>query len=86
MSHSLHSLLRAVNLRIPPGLADPLILMVTVDSRAASLGSLFIGLPGQKLDGGVFWTQALHSGAVAAVISSAAAKRRPPKIIQAISF
>jgi UDP-N-acetylmuramoyl-tripeptide--D-alanyl-D-alanine ligase len=36
---------------------------VTIDSRAAGLGALFVGLPGDNVDGGAFAAQALDAGA-----------------------
>ena len=41
-------------------------------------GSLFVGLPGERVDGGLFWRQALNAGAAAAVIGPAAAAADPP--------
>ncbi len=78
MTQSLHSLLIAVGLEVPSGLADPLIGSVSCDSRKVDEGCLFFGLPGEKVDGGIFWPQALEAGASAAVIGSAAARERPP--------
>jgi UDP-N-acetylmuramoyl-tripeptide--D-alanyl-D-alanine ligase len=37
--------------------------LVTIDSRAAGPGALFIGLPGANVDGGAFAAQALQAGA-----------------------
>ena len=37
--------------------------VVTIDSRAAGPGSLFIGLPGENVDGGTFAAMALEAGA-----------------------
>ncbi|KGG33752.1 UDP-N-acetylmuramoylalanyl-D-glutamate--2,6- diaminopimelate ligase [Prochlorococcus marinus str. SS51] len=39
---------------------------------------MFFGLPGEKVDGGIFWRKALASGAVAAVIGEEAAQKDPP--------
>ena len=73
-----HSLLRAADLIVPPGLANPLVEGITCDSRSVERGSLFCGLPGQKVDGGIFWPHALSAGAIAAVIGPEAAKLNPP--------
>jgi len=78
VDQKLHTLLRAAGLSVPPGLANPVIEGITCDSRSAGVGSLFCGLPGETVDGGEFWPQAFSSGAVAAVISPAAAKLSPP--------
>ncbi len=78
MTHSIHSLLREVGLPIPPGLANSLVRSVSCDSRDVQVGGLFLGLPGQKVDGGVFWKEALAAGAVGALISSSAARSNKP--------
>ncbi len=73
-----HSLLQTVGISIPSGLANPLITQATCDSRCVQKGSLFLGLPGEHVDGGVFWKEAFEAGAVAAVISSSAAELNIP--------
>ena len=78
VNQSLHSLLRAVGLSVPSGLPNSLVKGLTFDSRCVEPGDLFVGLPGNKVDGGDFWAQALSAGAVAAVISPEAAKSMPP--------
>ncbi len=78
MVHSLHALLRDVGLDVPEGIADVPLTGITSDSRAISSGALFLGLPGVQVDGGLFWRQALQSGAAAAVIGSKAAQIDPP--------
>ena len=74
----LHQLLRDSGLSVPSGLPDPLITDVTCDSRRVAAGTLFIGLPGEKVDGGTFWRAALQGGATAAVIGPGAAEQDPP--------
>ena len=69
MSQTLHALLRDVGWPVPDGLSDPVLTQVTSDSRAVSSGSLFLGLPGERVDGGRFWPQALAAGAAAAAMS-----------------
>jgi len=78
VSQTLHSLLKDVGLAIADGLGNPALTAVTSDSRAVGAGSLFLGLPGERVDGGRFWRQALQSGAAAAVIGPAAASEDPP--------
>ncbi len=78
MSHSLHSLLESIGVKVPHGWANPLIEKVVCDSRSVEKGSLFVGLPGDKFDGGRFWLQALSLGAEAAIIGPIAAKDNPP--------
>ena len=78
MSQTLHSLLKDVGLAIADGLDNPALTAITSDSRAVGTGSLFLGLPGERVDGGRFWRQALQSGAAAAVIGPAAASEDPP--------
>lgn len=78
MSETLHSLLKDVGVAIPDGLDNCPLLAITSDSRAVGAGSLFLGLPGERVDGGRFWRKALESGAAAAVIGPAAATADPP--------
>jgi len=78
VSQTLHSLLKDVGLAIADGLGNPALTAITSDSRAVGAGSLFLGLPGERVDGGRFWRQALQSGAAAAVIGPAAASEDPP--------
>jgi UDP-N-acetylmuramoyl-L-alanyl-D-glutamate--2,6-diaminopimelate ligase len=74
----LHPLLRQVGLAVPPALANTEVRGISCDSRRVGLGTLFVGLPGSRVDGGSFWPQALAAGACAAVISRAAAAATPP--------
>jgi UDP-N-acetylmuramoyl-L-alanyl-D-glutamate--2,6-diaminopimelate ligase len=48
---------------------------LTTNSHSTSPGDLFIGMPGTRVDGGEFWPGAIASGAVAALISPAAAEK-----------
>lgn len=78
MSQALHTVLQEVGLTIPRGLINPRLTDITSDSRSVRTGSLFLGLPGERVDGGRFWSQALDAGAAAALISPAAAEAAPP--------
>ena len=78
MSDRLHPLLRQVGLAVPPGLTNGEVTSVSCDSRRVGPGTVFVGLPGAQVDGGVFWPQALQAGAVLAVIGRAAAEACPP--------
>jgi len=78
MSDRLHPLLRQVGLAVPPGLSNANVTSVSCDSRRVGPGTVFVGLPGAQVDGGVFWPQALEAGAVLAVIGRAAAQAQPP--------
>ena len=85
MSQTLHSLLRAVGLPWPDQLANVPIEAITCDSRCVSRGSLFLGLPGVRVDGGSFWPRALADGAAAARPSGSASAatsmgRRLPRV------
>ncbi|MGB1776528.1 MAG: UDP-N-acetylmuramoyl-L-alanyl-D-glutamate--2,6-diaminopimelate ligase [Synechococcus sp.] len=80
MSVTLHSLLKDVGVAIPDGLENAPLSAITSDSRAVGSGSLFLGLPGERVDGGAFWRQALQAGAAAAVIGPAAAAADPPGV------
>ncbi len=51
---------------------------LTTNSQAVQPGELFIGMPGTRVDGGDFWPGALAAGAIAAVVSPAAAAKAQP--------
>ncbi|MGC6482262.1 MAG: UDP-N-acetylmuramoyl-L-alanyl-D-glutamate--2,6-diaminopimelate ligase [Synechococcus sp.] len=78
MVQTLHSLLHAVGLPTPESCPNPAIKALTCDSRCVGHGSLFLGLPGERVDGGSFWRQTLADGAAAAVIGAEAALADPP--------
>jgi UDP-N-acetylmuramoyl-L-alanyl-D-glutamate--2,6-diaminopimelate ligase len=78
MAPLLHPLLAELGLAIPDGVANGEVRSVSCDSRRVGPGTLFVGLPGTKVDGGIFWPQALQAGAGAAVIGPAAAAAAPP--------
>jgi UDP-N-acetylmuramoyl-L-alanyl-D-glutamate--2,6-diaminopimelate ligase len=69
---------------------------LTTNSLACQPGDLFIGMPGTRVDGGDFWQGAIASGAIAAIVSAAAASRamsdpifqseHPPLVIPAIDM
>ncbi len=44
--------------------------LVTIDSRAAGPGALFVGLPGENVDGGAYAAQALEAGAWGVLITA----------------
>jgi UDP-N-acetylmuramoyl-L-alanyl-D-glutamate--2,6-diaminopimelate ligase len=48
---------------------------LTTNSHACQPGDLFIGMPGTRVDGGEFWSGAITAGAIAAVVSPAAAAK-----------
>ena len=73
MTQTLHALLQSVGLPVPHGLVNPVIESLTCDSRNAGPGSLFVGLPGERVDGGSFWPQVVAAGAAAVLIGSKAA-------------
>ena len=78
MSPLLHPLLRQVGLAVPPSLANAEVRGISCDSRRVGPGTLFIGLPGTRVEGGSFWRQALADGACLALISRTAAAATPP--------
>nr|ADN12822.1 UDP-N-acetylmuramyl-tripeptide synthetase [Gloeothece verrucosa PCC 7822] len=51
---------------------------ISTNSHACQLGDVFIGMPGTRVDGGEFWSSAIEAGAIAAIISPAAALQYPP--------
>jgi len=78
MTQTLHALLHAVGLPVPRGVADAVVTSITSDSRCVSPGSVFVGLPGERVDGGSFWPRALADGAIAVLIGDQAAGVKPP--------
>src|ERR1700761_2273201 len=59
----------------PTGIAGPE--LVVIDSRAAGPGALFIGLPGERAEGGSFAGAALERGAWGVLVSEAYAASAP---------
>ena len=78
MVQLLHSLLHEVGLKPPPTLANGEITAISCDSRRIGAGSLFVGLPGTRVDGGTYWPEVLAAGALCALVSPEAARERPP--------
>ncbi len=78
MTTSLHFLLKAIGIDASNAFGNVLVQSISCDSRLVKKGDLFFGLPGEKVDGGFFWRQAISSGAVAAIISKDAATLDPP--------
>jgi UDP-N-acetylmuramoyl-L-alanyl-D-glutamate--2,6-diaminopimelate ligase len=78
MTSLLHPLLQQVGLPVSSALPNTEVRLVSCDSRRLGGGSLFVGLPGTRVDGGTLWRQALADGAVAALIGPAAAAAAPP--------
>jgi len=66
---TLHKLLKKVNITAPVSLVDAEIQNISFNSRDVDKGSLFLGLPGMKVDGGIYWQDAIKNGAEAAIIS-----------------
>jgi UDP-N-acetylmuramoyl-L-alanyl-D-glutamate--2,6-diaminopimelate ligase len=48
---------------------------LVTNSHACQPGSVFLGMPGTRVDGGDFWASAIAAGAIAAVVSEAAAAK-----------
>ena len=71
------SMLPAVSLPEHPALEDEVKGLAT-NSHACHAGDLFIGMPGTRVDGGEFWASAIASGAIAALVSPAAAEKSDP--------
>ena len=78
MSRYLHTLLKAIDFQVPSGLPNPKIKNLSCDSRKVEKGDLFLGLEGEKVDGGTYWAKAIERGACAAIISKKASLLNPP--------
>ncbi len=50
---------------------------LSTNSQTISPGTLFIGMPGTRVDGGDFWQSALKKGAIAALITPEALANKP---------
>ncbi|NJO96952.1 MAG: UDP-N-acetylmuramoyl-L-alanyl-D-glutamate--2,6-diaminopimelate ligase [Pleurocapsa sp. CRU_1_2] len=75
----LRELLAKVNLQQPEHDAlDLEVNRVCTNSHACQQGDIFIGMPGTRVDGGEFWSSATNQGAIAAIITPAAAQKQPP--------
>jgi UDP-N-acetylmuramoyl-L-alanyl-D-glutamate--2,6-diaminopimelate ligase len=75
---NLRELLATVEGLENPSLADVEVKGIKTNSHACGVGDLFIGMPGTRVDGGEFWSSALASGAVAAIVSPEAIQKNPP--------
>ncbi|MFM2060937.1 MAG: hypothetical protein RLZZ507_607 [Cyanobacteriota bacterium] len=75
---NLRELLAAVDGVEYPNSADVEVKGIKTNSHACSVGDLFIGMPGTRVDGGEFWPSALAAGAIAAIISQEAIAKYPP--------
>ena len=60
MTQALHALLSDAGIAVPPGLVNPGLEAITTDSRRVGPGTLFLGLPGERVDGGTFWAKPLR--------------------------
>ena len=56
---------------------DQAIKSISTNSHACQSGSLFLGMPGTRVDGGEFWPSALESGAIAALVTPQALANYP---------
>jgi UDP-N-acetylmuramoyl-L-alanyl-D-glutamate--2,6-diaminopimelate ligase len=75
----LRELLAKANLQTPEHDAlDLEVNRVCTNSHTCQEGDLFIGMPGTRVDGGEFSGSALTQGAIAAIITPAAAQKQPP--------
>jgi UDP-N-acetylmuramoyl-L-alanyl-D-glutamate--2,6-diaminopimelate ligase len=75
----LRELLAKANLQSPEHDAlDLEVNRVCTNSHTCQEGDLFIGMPGTRVDGGEFSGSALTQGAIAAIITPAAAQKQPP--------
>jgi len=71
---NLHQLLKKVGIEPSVLLENPGIQKISFNSQDVNKGSLFLGLPGMNVDGGIYWQEAIKNGAEAAIISENASK------------
>ncbi len=79
----LHELLTAAEIPLSPDLPglDLEVTHLSTNSWDCPPGTLFIGMPGTRVDGGNFWASALAAGAVAALISPQAKQPEPGETV-----
>ena len=68
----LHDLLCSLEIAYPSSLVNSKIRDISCNSNEIKKGTLFLGLPGLKVDGGIYWQDAIRNGAEAAIISQEA--------------
>lgn len=68
---TIHELLRAAGISVPPGLRDVAVDGLKVDSRAVTPGDAFIALRGTHADGTAYAAEAMRRGAVTLLIEEA---------------
>ena len=71
---TLHELLKQVYINPSKNFVNPIINNISFNSKDVAKGTLFLGLLGAKVDGGIYWKEALKNGAEAAIISKNAEK------------
>ncbi len=52
---------------------------ISTNSHTCEPGSLFLGMPGTRVDGGEFWSSAMESGAIAALVTPQALTNYPAR-------
>ena len=62
MTQVLHALLSDAGIAVPPGLGEPWVGGDHHRFPTRRPWTLFLGLPGERVDGGSFWAQALEPG------------------------
>ncbi len=70
----LHELLNSVGISPPSEFINSKIKNISFNSQDVQKGTLFLGLKGTKVDGGIYWKDAIDNGAEAAVISTEVGK------------
>tara|TARA_Y100001970_G_C14259267_1_gene878367 strand:+ start:15388 stop:16929 length:1542 start_codon:yes stop_codon:yes gene_type:complete len=74
-----YSLLNSLSIKIPPNILNFSIKSICCDSNSVEKDCLFLGIPGENFNGGVFWDEAIRNGAAAAIIGKSACIEKPPK-------
>ena len=71
---NLHKLLNSVGILTPSEFINSEIKNISFNSKDVEKGTLFLGRAGTKVDGGIYWQDAINNGAEAAIISKEVAK------------
>jgi len=65
---------------LPSAALDADVNGLSPNSQTCQAGDLFFGMPGTRVDGGEFWPSAIAAGAIAAIVSPAAAAKVAPSV------
>jgi UDP-N-acetylmuramoyl-L-alanyl-D-glutamate--2,6-diaminopimelate ligase len=83
LAELLTGLLSLESVDLHPAL-EQMVMGLSTNSQTVKPGDVFIGMPGTKVDGGIYWPQAIANGAIAAIVSPGALGTEPNQDGQAL--